>query len=266
MQRTDSASRVSAALRDRIVRPARRRVARLWTQFPGEIVGDDFAAWIEKLAADPSVRTMVEVGSGAGDGSTRAFVNGAVKQANPPALFCIETSASRADELRKRYADKPFVHTYRAASVGPDQYMSEQDALAWHRAFGARTRTKNTEESILATRTWELTAFDEPGFKSNAVEMIRADHGVTHFDVALLDGSRYTGAADLRQVYGARWLLLDDILNMKNQPNGMSLVFDPNYKLVHADQRTRDGFAVFERVGSDADIAEHQQAGVAARS
>lgn len=193
------------------------------------------------------MRTIVEIGSGAGDGSTRSFVAGATKRTDPPTLFCIETVESRAAELRKRYADKPYVICYVAASAGPDDYLSEQTAVAYQNAL-AGARSAVSPEQVVLARNYELNALASTGIRTNAIEQIRADHGIEHFDVALLDGSGFTGQHDLAQVYGARWLLLDDTTVMKNLANCVALVNDPKYRLVAANPDLRNGYAVFERV------------------
>ena len=46
-----------------------------------------------------------------------------------------------------------------------------------------------------------------------------------------------------------RFLLLDDTQTYKNFENARRLEADPAYRLVQASRRTRNGFAVFERVG-----------------
>ncbi|MGI8677603.1 MAG: hypothetical protein ACR2LX_02730 [Jatrophihabitans sp.] len=239
-------SNARRSLKERIARGVRRRLARSWTELPGEIIGDDFAAWIQKLAAESSTRTMVEIGAGTGDGSTRAFVAGAETQTDPPVLFSIEASPTRAEELRTRYAHKPFVHTCEAASAPPDAYMSEVEAIEWHYVLHG---DRNAAESVAYKRDLELRNLKEWGVPTNAVEQIRATHGITHFDVALLDGSGFTGTHDLSCVYGARWLLLDDIWTPKNHGNCVSLLGDSNYELVATEANVRNGYAVFRWVG-----------------
>ena len=65
----------------------------------------------------------------------------------------------------------------------------------------------------------------------------------------LIDGSEFTGRAELDEVIGARFLLLDDTLTYKNYDNVRRLEADERYRLVEADRCVRNGFAIFERVG-----------------
>ena len=78
---------------------------------------------------------------------------------------------------------------------------------------------------------------------------MRAQHGIEIFDAVLIDGSEFTGRAELDEIYGARFVLLDDTLTFKNWENARRLLADPAYRLVRADPATRNGFAVFEREG-----------------
>ena len=71
---------------------------------------------------------------------------------------------------------------------------------------------------------------------------------LARFDAVLIDGSEFAGYAELDEVYGARFLLLDDTETFKNWENSRRLQADPEYRLIHADSETRNGSAVFERV------------------
>jgi hypothetical protein len=73
--------------------------------------------------------------------------------------------------------------------------------------------------------------------------------GIETFDAVLIDGSEFTGSAELDEVYGARFILLDDTETFKNWKNMRRLEADPRYRLVQHDPSTRNGFAVFQLAG-----------------
>ncbi len=79
------------------------------------------------------------------------------------------------------------------------------------------------------------------------IAQIKEQHGIDTFDAVLIDGSEFTGSAELDEVYGARFILLDDTETFKNWENTRRLEADPRYRLVRRDSSTRNGFAVFER-------------------
>ncbi len=71
--------------------------------------------------------------------------------------------------------------------------------------------------------------------------------GVADFDLVLIDGSEFTGAAELDRVYGARCIALDDVNAYKNYDNYQRLKRDARYRLVEEDWSTRNGYAIFRR-------------------
>ncbi len=79
------------------------------------------------------------------------------------------------------------------------------------------------------------------------IELIKSDQGIEYFDMILIDGSEFTGQAEFPHVYGAKWILLDDIRTFKNYNNYMKLAFDPHYKLVEVKLNLRNGYAVFKK-------------------
>ena len=63
----------------------------------------------------------------------------------------------------------------------------------------------------------------------------------------LIDGSEFTGKAEMEEVYGAVFLMLDDTRSYKNWDNMARLSKDPAYRLVKKSRWTRNGWAIFER-------------------
>src|SRR6476619_2112534 len=84
---------------------------------PPEILHDELYDLIERLARDPRVGSILEIGSSAGQGSTAAFVSGIKDNPTRPTLFCIEISKPRFHALRETYATNPQVRPYNASSV-----------------------------------------------------------------------------------------------------------------------------------------------------
>ncbi|MGB3691781.1 MAG: hypothetical protein WA999_03565, partial [Spirulinaceae cyanobacterium] len=84
---------------------------------PPEIKNDQFYGAIEKIAREADIKTVLEIGSSSGEGSTEAFVRGLKDNPNQPQLFCLEISKTRFEALQQRYADYNFVHCYNLSSV-----------------------------------------------------------------------------------------------------------------------------------------------------
>ncbi len=65
--------------------------------------------------------------------------------------------------------------------------------------------------------------------------------------MVLIDGSEFPGKAELEDVYGSKWILLDDVNAFKNYENYQSLFNDQSYELYEEDWSLRNGFAIFRR-------------------
>ena len=81
--------------------------------------------------------------------------------------------------------------------------------------------------------------------------MIKKENKIDYFDIVLLDGCEFTGEAELKKIYGARYIFLDDIMAFKNWHNYRSLLNDKNYVLVDEDKGLRHGWALFKKVFYD---------------
>lgn len=85
------------------------------------------------------------------------------------------------------------------------------------------------------------------GVTQDGIEIIKEENKITEFDVVLIDGSEFTGRAELEHIYGAKIIMLDDINTFKNYENHQILIRDSNYSLVTENKRISNGYAVFKR-------------------
>ncbi len=63
----------------------------------------------------------------------------------------------------------------------------------------------------------------------------------------LIDGSEFTGNAELEEVYGAEFILLDDTRTFKCHAAHRRLLHDPGYELISENPELRHGYSVFRR-------------------
>jgi hypothetical protein len=214
---------------------------------PAEITGDAFAEIIEEIAATPGVREILEIGSSAGEGSTAAWVRGALRNRPRPRLHCIEVSTERHAALVERWGAQDFVHCHHLSSVPVERLASVAEVEQFHRDVPSRLRSFDLT-TVLAWLQQDVDYLRDNGLSSLGIAEIKRQYGIDTFDAVLIDGSEFAGRAELDQVYGARFLLLDDTETFKNWETSRRLEADPNYSVVRADPNVRNGFAVFERV------------------
>ena len=91
--------------------------------------------------------------------------------------------------------------------------------------------------------------FDAERLELRGVELIKHENGITNFDVALVDGGSYSGQADTKSVYGAKYLILDDIMTIKCKWVFERMVSDRLYEIIMHKPATKNhfGYAAFER-------------------
>jgi hypothetical protein len=214
---------------------------------PAEIAGDSFSAIIEEIASTAGVHEILEIGSSAGEGSTAAWVRGALRNQVRPRLHCIEVSAKRHAALVRRWGAKEFVHCHHASSIPIERFPSAAEVERFYKDVPSRLRDFALA-TVLAWLQQDIDYLRDHGLSTPGIAQIKARYAIETFDAVLIDGSEFAGRAELAEVYGARFLLLDDTETFKNWENSRRLQADASYRIVCADPETRNGFAVFERV------------------
>lgn len=212
---------------------------------PPEIRNDSFYAAIVRVAATPGVRHMLEIGSSAGDGSTEAFIEGALKNPSQPTLHCIEISDVRYEALRRRHASREFVRCYHVSSVPLKKVASATEVTEFYHSVRS-VLNDYPLKTVLGWLGQDVEYMKKHGLGSrNGIRDVKNANGLETFDAVLIDGSEFTGSAELDEVYGASYVLLDDIRAFKNHGNFTRLSADPAYKLMESSEQVRNGYAVF---------------------
>ena len=215
---------------------------------PPEIIGDEFHGLITWLSRTESVRHVLEIGSSAGGGSTTAFVNGLRTNPSKPHLYCMELSRRRFELLAKTYASESFVRCFNVSSVAIEEFPTEEEVVAFYHS----TPTSLNEYPLDRVLNWlrqDITYVRGSGVPQNGIEIIRQELGIETFDMVLIDGSEFTGSAELEHVYGAKIILLDDTNAFKCHDARTRLLNDAKYELIADNQKLRNGFSAFRLKG-----------------
>lgn len=212
-----------------------------------EIINDPFYEAIFAIAARAPLKHILEIGSSSGEGSTDAWVRGIAVNPNNPTLHCIELSKERFKLLSDNYSSNRQVRCYWASSIALHQFPSEEEVVRFYRT----TSTKLREYPLEVVLGWLREDIDYMK-RNNAPEdgILKAlrSTGQNYFDAVLIDGSEFSGVPEFAQVYGASFILLDDILTFKNWDVVHHLSDDPIYEMVTCRTDVRNGFAIFRRV------------------
>jgi len=203
---------------------------------PPEIYNDDFYYDIVDIVSKlPNDSNILEIGSSSGDGSTSAFVDGILKNSNKINLFCLEISKQRFEVLKKRF-NYSWFYPYNMSSVNIDEFKNIDCFINDIRYFRYNTWLKQDIKYIV-----------DNNIECDAINFIKKNHHVEYFDCVLIDGSAFTGESDFKKIYGSRIIMLDDVIDIKNEKNHEILLSDENYFLMKFNS-TRNGYSIFKKI------------------
>lgn len=214
---------------------------------PPEIKNDGFYQIIQKISREADIKTVLEIGSSSGGGSTEAFVSGLRNNPNKPTLYCMEVSQNRFAELSRRYQANSFVKCYNVSSVGVDKFPDREQVIDFYNNTPNKLQFYPLDR-VLGWLDQDIDYVNNSGVTVNGIKHIKQENNIGYFDLVLIDGSEFTGAAELAEVYGAKYILLDDITTFKNYHNHQQLLSDTNYKLIAENTSVRNGYSVFKKI------------------
>jgi hypothetical protein len=225
----------------------KRKMSQLDHLIPPEVRNDELAGWLTRLATRNDVKTILEVGSSSGEGSTAALAEG-LKRNGAANLYCVEFSEVRFKALESRYINNAQVHCYRGCSVRRDGFLTPAQVADFYQNHKTNLN-RYPLPRVLGWLEQDLDYLDMHVVPMDVIMSIRAAAKVEFFDLAFLDGSAFTGMADLMQVFGASLIVLDDICDIKNHGayHFLRRADAIRYNLIWENWNVRNGFAVFER-------------------
>jgi hypothetical protein len=192
---------------------------------------------------DNSVKNILDIGAGTGEGSSRALIETGSHREDLR-VFCIEPDPTKFAALAGRYAGRASL--FNAASVDASHYLTQRELeLYYHHVLSILN--VHPLEMYLEQRQKELDDLKQRRTSTDGILRAKQEAGIEHFDLALLDGSLFCGPADLAGVYGAKYLALSYVGSVKNHANFKTLTEDARYQLVAGNLQSGCGYAVFAR-------------------
>lgn len=214
---------------------------------PPEIKNDEFYAAIEQIVREENIKTVLEIGSSSGEGSTEALVRGIRENPNKPKLFCMEVSKVRFAELQKRYANDSFVNCYNLSSVSLEDFPDRDEVIEFYNNTPSNLNYYPLEQ-VLGWLRQDVEYVKNAGVLEDGIQRIKEDNNIDTFDVVIIDGSEFTGSIEWHYLYGANLVFLDDINTFKNYSNHLRLMSDSNYINIAHNNNIRNGYSIFKRV------------------
>jgi hypothetical protein len=212
-----------------------------------EIINDTFYNHIYDMSRLQPCNHVLEIGSSGGEGSTSAFVKGLRENPARPNLYCMEVSRRRFDKLKEVYRDDSFVKCYNFSSVSVAHFPSKSEVEHFYNTLPTNLN-KFALKEVLRWLDQDIGYLkDSPAANVDGILRIKEEHKITQFDIVLIDGSEFTGSAEMDAIYGASIVMLDDINGFKNHSNYLRLKKDSNYGLFVEDWNLRNGYAIFKR-------------------
>jgi len=215
-----------------------------WIIIPPEIKNDEFYHYIINLISKSTdIKTILEIGASAGDGSTEAFQLG--KMNKDIKLFSIEVCTERFNILKERYQHDNNFFPYNVSSVSISEF-STKDTIS---NFYNCTKTVLNDYPLDLILSWhdiDTEYVVKNNIEQAGINKIKINHNINNFDCVLIDGSEFTGINELDQIYGATYILLDDIRGFKNYDNHHKLKNDDKYMCIKENHVVRNGFSVFK--------------------
>jgi len=205
--------------------------------------GDGLFEELYMLATRSNIRLMLDIGASSGEGSTAALVKGALDRLPGEGcdIYAIELAPARYASLVARYKEHPFVHPMWGMAASDDQFASEEEI----KAFKGHSVPL---EQVLGWRRADRSKIAHVAYApSRVIERVMQLAAIEAWDLVVIDGCEFSARGEMDLVYGARYIVLDDVRAFKNARNYARLLLDKRYGVHNERMDVRNGWAIFYR-------------------
>jgi hypothetical protein len=211
-----------------------------------EILNDELYKNIVSLVKSRKPGSILEIGSGSGNGSTQAFIEG---MDGFGMLFCLEIANQEYSDLLKNTKDYKNVYAYQLSSVPVRKFMTQKDVEKYFREYPDKNPCQYGIDTVLQWLSGTISNVEKtPDKKNHGIGYIKKTHNIKTFDMVLIDGSPFSGSAELKNILGAKIIILDDTEDIKNMESKKTLLKNKKYRLLSENKKLRNGYAIFERI------------------
>jgi hypothetical protein len=162
-----------------------------------------------------------------------------------PRLDCLNLSSKDSATLQRTLRAIPDLHFHIASTVPPNAFCAAQEVADFHHTPGNLLQQYPLESVLGWLQQGLATAAsleDQDG-----IQTVRAFAGIEHFDLAIIDGSEFTGFAEVQQVIGASLIFLGCTRTFKNARSLQWLRQHPDYESLFELPDLGNGVAGFIR-------------------
>jgi hypothetical protein len=216
------------------------------------ISNDEFISAIQKLIKEENLKTALVIGASAGEEITEAFLAGIQENQNKPTAFCMNLSTPKFLKLQRRLIYDSFVRCYDVSSNSLENLPDKKEFVAFNDPLQTELTDLNdySSELVLDWLYQDIEYLQKLRITDNAIKTIKQENQIDCFDMVLIDSSEFDGIAELDTVYGAKFLLFNDINTLQNYNNLRRLFADPGYTLVAQNTSLPNSYAIFQKVNN----------------
>jgi hypothetical protein len=220
-----------------------------WDIIPPEIKYDRFYyEIINIMLQDRTIKKVIEIGASSGEGSTEALLIGKIKNeqlySNKIKIFSLEVCSERYNKLKDRYQTISNFYPLNMSSISMQKFPAKNEVSSFYNTVQT-TLNKYPLDMVLSWYDKDIEYIAKNKIAENGIQYIKDKYKINKFDLALIDGSEFTGLEELDQLWGAKYILLDDINAFKNYNSHKKLKESSEYKCLIEDYTVRNGFSIF---------------------
>ena len=122
----------------------------------------------------------------------------------------MEISKVRFAALQDHYKHLPMVKCYYASSVPLEVFPTVEVVKNFYNSTPSNLNNFPLK-TVLGWLNQDIEYIKTHNIPQNGIMLIKNEHNIENFDVVLIDGSEFTGIAEFNLLYGAKFILLDDV-------------------------------------------------------
>jgi hypothetical protein len=205
---------------------------------------DEFVSVIKKLIQEENIKTFLAIGAFTKLKITEILFAGIQENLNKIKIFCVDLPTTKFQKLQRRYLPDSSIEFYNVLIDRENTFDTEKPSRF---AIFQKKLNKNDRQLLLNALHQNNESSNAIKLAKNTIKTIKQEKRINYFDMVLVGNPKFDFSAEVDEIYGAKFVVIDSINSLSNHNLLHRLLAQSGYTIVAQNLFLRNGYAILKK-------------------
>jgi hypothetical protein len=159
-------------------------------------------------------------------------------------IFCVDLPTTKFQKLQRRYLPDSSIEFYNVLIDRENTFDTEKPSRF---AIFQKKLNKNDRQLLLNALHQNNESSNAIKLAKNTIKTIKQEKRINYFDMVLVGNPKFDFSAEVDEIYGAKFVVIDSINSLSNHNLLHRLLAQSGYTIVAQNLFLRNGYAILKK-------------------